>query len=97
MRVQRRRHADRDEVHVLHKAEVGGCRQRSRLHQLFQIAVHHVPDVVVSGVHQLHLFRLHVESDGLEPGLRLLHRQRQPHIAEAYHPDHDFPALNLFQ
>ena len=83
--VQRRGDADGDKVHILDEAEVGGGAQHTGLHQLLQVGVHHVADIVFPGVYQVYLLLLHIETNGLEAVLGLVHRQGQAHIAQAAH------------
>ena len=83
MGVERRGHADGDEAALGDAREVAGRLERAGLHERGEILLHHVADVVLAAVDHVHLVGLHVEADRLEAGLRLLHRQRQPHVAEA--------------
>ena len=81
--VQRRGNTDGDEIHVLDKGEVGGGPQHPGGHQLPQVGIHHVANVVRPGVYQVHLFLLDIKADGTKPMLGLVHRKRQAHVAQA--------------
>ena len=96
MRIQGGGHADSDKVHVLNKAEVGGCAQHTVRHQFFQIGVDNVADIVLAGVDQIHFLLLNVKADGLEAVLGLVHRQRQTDITETTNAHQKRFVLNLF-
>ncbi len=97
MDVQRRRHTDRDKIHVFDKGKIRGRRQKPFVHQLLQVLVHHIANVVVPLVHHLHFSRLLVETDGLKSRFRLFHRQRQSHIAKADHAHGDLSFCDFIQ
>ena len=94
--VQRRGHADGDEIHITHPGEIRGGAEHSGLHQLFQIRVHHVADVVFPGVHHVHLFLLDIKADGAEPVFRLIHRQGQSHVSQTADTHGQGLILDLF-
>ena len=83
--IQRGGDADGDKVHIADPGEIGGSAEHTALHQLCQLVVHHIADVVLTGVDQIHLFLLHVKTDGLEAVACLVHCQRQTHIAQTAH------------
>ena len=95
MLVERRRNADGDEIGFRNEREVRGGRQGSFVNQAFEIAVHHIADVVPAFVHHIDFFGLHVKPDGLEPGLGLLHSQRQADIPQTNHATYDFAGFDL--
>ena len=83
MLVQRGGNADSDKVYIPNKTEIGGGRQHSVLYQCLQIGIYNIADIVLSSIDHIYLFLLHVKADGLKAMLRLIHRQRQPDIAQA--------------
>lgn len=97
MGVQRRGHAERDEVALGHAGEVVGGLEHAGGDELRQVLLHHVADVVLTGVDHLHLGGLHVEADGAEARLGLLHGQGQAHIAEAHSAAGDGAVLNVVE
>ena len=97
MDIQRRRYADGDKIHISDKAEIRSSGQHSFLHQAFQVFVHHISDIVVTFVDHLYLMRLFIETDRPESGFRLLHRQRQAHIAQTDHADYDLLFRDFIQ
>ena len=82
--VERGGHADGDEAALGDAREVARCLERAGLDEGREVLLHDVADVVLPAVHHVHLVGLHVEADGPEAGLGLLHGQRQPHVAEAH-------------
>ena len=89
VRVQRGGHGNAHAVARGHGGKVRGGAQHSFLHDLFQVAVYHVADVVVSLIDHIHLLGLHVKADHMETGLGLFHRERKPDIAQSNHAKGD--------
>ena len=97
MRVQRRRHANRNKVDVLDERKVARCLEHSLFDQSLEIGVYYVADIVVPFVDELHLFGLDVKPDRLEAGFRLFDRKRQTDIAETDNAGNDRLIGDLFQ
>ena len=72
--IQRRRDTDGDEIYILDKAEIRCCTEFPCLYQLLQVSIHHIADVVFSGVDKIHLFLLYVKANGLKAVFRLVNR-----------------------
>ena len=89
VRVQRGGHGNAHAVARGHGGKVRGGAQHAFLHDLFQVAVYHVADVVVSLIDHIHLLGLHVKADHMETGLGLFHRERKPDIAQSNHAKGD--------
>ena len=95
MLVKRRRHGDAHAVARGHGGKVRRGAKHTLLHDLFEVAVHHVADVVVALIDHVHLPGLHVKADHMEAGLGLFHRQREPDIAQSNHAQGDGTVENL--
>ena len=73
--VERRRYADRDEIHIFDELEIGRRTEPALPDKSFEVGVYNIPDVVVAGVDHIDLFLLDIEADCPETGLGLLHGQ----------------------
>ena len=90
MRIQRRRHADCNKVHVFHKRKVICCGKHAVLYHLGQVGIHHIPDVVFPFVDKPYFFALHVKANGLKPSFCLLHCQGQSHVTKSNYTHNNF-------
>ena len=97
MNVQRRGNADGHKVRAGDFFKIGGGAEHSAFHDLLEIAVHHIADIVMALVHQTDFFTVHVKTDGMKASLGLFDGQRETHIAQTDHSDAHFLAGNLIQ
>ena len=94
--VERRRHADAHAVALRRVGKVGRGDELSGLDERFEILVHHIANVVFTGVDHIHFFFLHVKAIDLEAGLRLFHRKRQADVAKADNAESSFSGKQFF-
>jgi len=95
--IQRRGHANSHKINIADKTEIVGGRKHSFSHNFFQIVVHHIANVVMTGIYHVHFCFLHIETDGFESGFGFFNGKRQSYISEAYHSHNDFALFNFFQ
>ena len=81
VRVERRRHANRDGVDVRDELKIARRTQAARFDLFLQGLADNVADIVVAGVDHVDLRLLHVEADRFIPCAREFHRQRQADVA----------------
>ncbi len=66
-------------------------------YQFSQIRIHHIADVILPGIYQIHFPLLHIKAYGFESVLGLVHSQGQSHISQAAYAHDQGLVLNLFQ
>ena len=97
MHVKRSGYADSHEVAFTDTGEISGSLDHIIVHELLQILVHHVTDVVLAAIDHVDLLGLHVDAHGLEAGLGLLHGKGQAHVAETHGAAHQIARGDLVQ
>ena len=97
MNVQRRGNADGHKVRAGDFFKIGGGVEHSAFHDLLEIAVHYVSDIVMAFVHQTDFFAVDVKTDGMKTSLGLFDGQRETYITQTDHADAHFLAGDLIQ
>ena len=97
MLVERRRHADGDEIRLVNFGKIRGGAELSALHKGAQVFVDYVADIVLAAVDFVDLLRLNIKAGDRIARLGLLDRERQANIAQPDHADRQRAVSHFLQ